>query len=157
GSAYHLQMARPINTRITWRLFAVPDEVVLNDDEPRSLPERDLRHGQQYRLPSGQHVAQVMGIPDDRILCNDAIGLHKSLPATLSHSTPLWYYILKEAELSGHANRLGPVGSRIVAEVLIGLMYADPESYLRQQPMWQPTAEMFGATTENGHIKFDLS
>jgi hypothetical protein len=34
--------------------------------------------------------------------------------------------------------RLGPVGGRIVAEVLIGLMLGDPHSFLSQWPTWKP-------------------
>ena len=34
---------------------------------------------------------------------------------------------------------LGPVGGRIVAEVLIGLLAGDPLSYLGVQPNWTPT------------------
>ena len=45
-------------------------------------------------------------------------------------STPLWYYVLKEAELLADGLRLGPVGARIVAEVFIGLLQTDPGSYL---------------------------
>ena len=45
-------------------------------------------------------------------------------------STPLWYYVLKEAEVIGDGLHLGPVGGRIVAEVLIGLLQTDPGSYL---------------------------
>jgi hypothetical protein len=33
---------------------------------------------------------------------------------------------------------LGPVGGRIVAEVLLGLLEGDPNSYLRQWPAWEP-------------------
>jgi hypothetical protein len=39
----------------------------------------------------------------------------------------------------GGGDRLGPVGGRIVAEVLIGLLRADPASYLRLEPDWEPT------------------
>ena len=48
----------------------------------------------------------------------------------LDQSTPLWYYVLKEAELVADGLHLGPVGGRIVAEVLIGLLQTDPNSYL---------------------------
>jgi hypothetical protein len=34
--------------------------------------------------------------------------------------TPLWYYVLKEAEVIENGERLGPLGSRIVAEVILG-------------------------------------
>ena len=35
--------------------------------------------------------------------------------------------------------RLGEVGGRLVAEVLLGLLDADPESYRELDPSWQPT------------------
>ena len=38
--------------------------------------------------------------------------------------TPLWYYMLKEAEVRGVATRLGDLGSRIVAETVIGVLFA---------------------------------
>ena len=34
--------------------------------------------------------------------------------------------------------RLGPVGGRIVAEVLIGILDADPACYRSVQPNWRP-------------------
>lgn len=53
--------------------------------------------------------------------------------------TPLWYCVLKEAEVIADGLHLGPVGGRIVAEVLIGLLQADEGSYLATQPGWRPT------------------
>ena len=53
--------------------------------------------------------------------------------------TPLWFYILREADVVGDGDRLGPVGGRIVGEVLIGLLNADPESYRAVDPGWRPT------------------
>ncbi len=52
--------------------------------------------------------------------------------------TPLWYYVLKEAEVCAGGEHLGPVGGRIVAEVLLGLLDADPGSYRNVEPDWQP-------------------
>ena len=57
----------------------------------------------------------------------------------LDTSTPLWLYVLREAMLVNGGGFLGPVGGRIVAEVLLGLLQADPTSYLSAQPDWQPT------------------
>jgi hypothetical protein len=57
---------------------------------------------------------------------------------------PLWFYILKEAELvgdgtpGGKARTLGPVGGRIVAEVLVGLLQKDLNSYLYLNAAWKP-------------------
>lgn len=57
----------------------------------------------------------------------------------LDQSTPLWYYILKEAEVIESGLRLGPVGGRIVGEVIIGLLQLDRDSYLSDEPRWRPT------------------
>ena len=40
---------------------------------------------------------------------------------------------------------LGPVGGRIVAEVMLSLLLADPTSYLTRQPGWQPHLGATGA------------
>jgi hypothetical protein len=48
----------------------------------------------------------------------------------MQNSTPLWFYILKEAELMENGLRLGPVGGGIVGEVFITLLNADKSSYL---------------------------
>jgi hypothetical protein len=53
-------------------------------------------------------------------------------------STPLWYYLLAEAKLVSDGLTLGPVGGRIVAETLIGLLRADPTSYLSVYPKFTP-------------------
>jgi hypothetical protein len=57
----------------------------------------------------------------------------------LERHTPLWYYVLKEAELAADGRHLGPVGGRIVAEVILGLLQLDTGSYLNSQPKWRPT------------------
>jgi hypothetical protein len=53
-----------------------------------------------------------------------------------------------EAAVRGGGERLGPVGGRIVAEVLTGLIDADPDSYRVVEPDWIPTlparGERFG-------------
>jgi hypothetical protein len=57
----------------------------------------------------------------------------------MDRSTPLWYYILKEAEVLENGLRLGPVGSRIVGEVFIGVLQADPDSFLVAEKNFTPT------------------
>lgn len=52
--------------------------------------------------------------------------------------TPLWYYILAEAAFHGKGKHLGPLGSTLVAEVLIGLIFKSENSILRN-PNWKPT------------------
>ena len=53
--------------------------------------------------------------------------------------TPLWFYVLKEAEVRESGQRLGELGSRVVAETFIGVLLADPESYLAQNRGWDPS------------------
>ena len=67
-----------------------------------------------------------------------------ALNVGLEHSTPLWYYVLKEAELLAEGHHLGPVGGRITAQVLVGLLRSDPASFLTVDPAWQPTLPYAG-------------
>ena len=57
----------------------------------------------------------------------------------LENQTPLWYYVLAEAERLTNGVTLGPTGGRIVGEVFIGLLQLDLNSYLRVLPTWTPT------------------
>jgi hypothetical protein len=57
----------------------------------------------------------------------------------LENQTPLWFYLLAEAEQLAGGLTLGPTGGRIVGEVFIGLLQLDPSSYLAADPNWQPT------------------
>jgi hypothetical protein len=100
-----------------------------------SLANRDLQRGQAVGLPSGEAVARALGLEP---LSSEQVGL-----AThgWTEETPLWLYILKEAEALHEGDRLGPVGGRIVGEVLIGLIDADPESFRELDPGWTPTLD----------------
>jgi hypothetical protein len=64
-------------------------------------------------------------------------GLSAARRSELEAATPLWYYVLREAEVGG-GERLGAVGGRIVAEVLVGLLQGDSHSFLHQEPTWKP-------------------
>ena len=64
--------------------------------------------------------------------------------------TPLWLYFMFESAARGKGERLGPAGGRITAEVLTGLIDADPESYRALEPDWTPSlparGDRFGLT-----------
>jgi hypothetical protein len=122
-----LQQTRLIDTHLANPLKELPPEI--GADRP-SLIDRNLTRGSRLLLPSGQDVARRMGAD---VLSDDDLGLPGGGPA------PLWYYILKEAEVQVGGRHLGQVGGRIVAEVFLGLMEKDPSSYLHQQPNWTPT------------------
>lgn len=111
-----------------------------NVPKPSSLAIRNLRRGRSLGLPPGQSVAKFMGFdplkPSDIEQGTDGQIAKKH---NLHIETPLWYYVLKEAEIQGKGERLGQVGSRTVAEVFLGLLRADPGSFLSRKPKWTPT------------------
>ncbi|GIM91121.1 peroxidase family protein [Paractinoplanes toevensis] len=127
------QRAKRLDGRLAASLIGLPARVTgeVSEAAYRSLAVRDLVRGENTGLPSGEAVAALMGetpVPSP------------AWPA----GTPLWFYILEEAAQLCDGNRLGPVGGRIVAEVLIGLLRADPASYLTLEPDWQPTLPAAG-------------
>jgi Animal haem peroxidase len=154
-----LQGAQVINTKIADGLFHLKRATVkaFNKamvDEPAKLvppedrlPVRTLLRGARMGLPSGEDVARFFGVKPIEVNKYIAAGVDASIltvPA-LRDNTPLWYYVLKEAELLGwdetYSNDqwLGPVGSRIVANVIIDAIRFDPNSYLSLNPRWTPT------------------
>lgn len=153
----------PSNWIIDWRRFydfsppANPADVPLNSARKLdpflvpelhslpggggSLPFRNLRRGVILGLPSGQDVAKAMKIKNP--LSPEEIASGPDGAAAKKHDlhvhTPLWYYILKEALVRKNGERLGPVGATIIAEVFVGLVHGDHQSYLWQKgPNWKP-------------------
>jgi hypothetical protein len=129
------QRAKRIDARLPHSLIALPTRV--SGSEPgtdyASLANRDLQRGQAVGLPSGEAIAARLGVP---ALSAEQVGLAAD---GWIGETPLWFYILKEAEVLHDGDRLGPVGGRIVGEVLVGIIDADPESFRSVDPGWTPT------------------
>ncbi|MEM9655140.1 MAG: peroxidase family protein [Actinomycetota bacterium] len=119
------QRAFRIGPKLSPCLGALP----LPDGRTANLALLDLVRGFEHQLPSGQAMAQAMGLPD--ILSADA----SIFPGP---ETPLWLYVLEEAQQQYGGERLGRLGSEIVGEVLVGLVRHDPFSYLALNPRWRP-------------------
>jgi hypothetical protein len=126
---------KKIDTRLSTPLFNLPLPTLPFPGGPTALPQRNLLRHLTWQLPSGQSIAQLIGAP---VLGKNDFKELKPLGVGFDQSTPLWYYVLKEAEVMESGLHLGPVGGRIVAEVIIGLLQTDPTSYLNQ-PGWTPT------------------
>jgi Animal haem peroxidase len=103
-------------------------------DGIQSLASRNLMRHVNFGIPSGQAIARVMGV---QVLTPEQLA--ELTPFSMEKSTPLWYYILKEAEVLEQGLRMGPVGGRIIGEVFIGLLKADKDSYLVVDKNWKPT------------------
>jgi hypothetical protein len=97
-------------------------------------------------LPSGQAVATELGcdvLHGDRIVLGTSPQEAEILQTYgFLEDTPLWYYILKEAEVLGTGGRLGPTGSKLIAEVFIGALRSTPDSYLSAGGTWVPTLRL---------------
>jgi len=130
-----VQSSMNIDTSIAAPLFTLPDG-------GPDLPRRNLLRSRKLELPSGQDVARAMDAPQlsDKELQLDAFNGNEPVQDALRRAAPLWYYILCEAEseLGKKGKRLGPVGGGIVAEVLVGLLEGDPNSFLSREPSWRP-------------------
>ena len=154
GSKLQTQPSRKIDSKLSFGVSILPEAVA---KQIHALAERDLKRGKALGLPSGQAIARAIGLPDDLILHpHDMKPLPEHLVKVFGRRTPLFFYVLKEAEVFSSGRRLGPVGGRIVAEVLIGLLRADPCSYLSMQPTWHPRAGEFGARKDGEFTVADL-
>ena len=125
-----------IDTRISTPLFNLPLGAIASGDPPTALPQRNLLRAVTWQLPSGQSIARTMGVP---ALSEADLSELSGYGLGLDESTPLWLYILKEAHVMEGGRHLGPVGGRIVGEVIIGLLELDRDSYLWAYPRWRPT------------------
>ena len=131
-----------IDTHISTPLFNLPLAAIASGDPPTSLPARNLLRHLTWSLPSGQRIAAATGSP---VLASSNFPELRPFNLGLDASTPLWYYILREAEVFNNGVRLGPVGGRIVAETIIGLLRMDEFSYLNNG--FTPTLPRQNAST----------
>lgn len=134
---------KKIDTKLSSPLFNLPLGAIASHDGPTSLPVRTLLRGLTWSLPSGQAIARRIGAPvlgrsDFTELAHYNVGFDEN--------TPLFYYILKEAQMLAAGEHLGPVGGRIVGEVIIGLLQTDPAGYLSQNPQWTPSLPKRGSS-----------
>jgi hypothetical protein len=151
GSEDRDHFPRPIDTALVKPLLELnPAQLGPGDPEP-NLAVRNLLRGYILRLPTGQAVARAMaaqGIlpltPEQMLSVGTKIANQNDilLKTSFLERTPLWFYILAEAAYYSRGYHLGPVGSTIVAEVLIGILHNSSDSIL-SDPHWRPT---LGAT-----------
>lgn len=126
--------ARPLTTSLSPALRVAVRRMRSYADHAIGDPvRRALRRGHLLGLADGQHVARTLheggavAAPPPPNAFTDGHTGHALLATGLAQTPPLGFHILKEAEhLSGGAH-LGPVGTRIVADTLLGLLQeSDP-------------------------------
>lgn len=127
-------VARRIDTRLVDPLARLVD----SEGKPLGgLASLDLLRGYHLRLPTGQAVAERLNLTADQLMTEARFNAVTSdqqkeilKQSGFLERTPLWFYILAEAASFQEGQRLGPVGTRLVAGVLIGLLHADEDSYM---------------------------
>ena len=136
--------ARRFDTKLSTGLFHLqsPQGQEETPADAANLAIRNLLRGYGLRMPTGQAVAHHLGLTPLTAAQLKAAAASTTQAGVLQSTgfltrTPLWYYLLAEAKHHG-GQRLGPVGSTIVAEVLIGLVRRSDDSILRT-PGWTPT------------------
>lgn len=149
GSAFPDHFARKLDT-----LLAPPLLAMDNEGNDPSLPEhirqllkhlarRNLLRGYLLSIPTGQAIAEEIGarpLTADELRPSNRPALAEALEqGGFLERTPLWYYVLREAEVRANGNSLGEVGSRIICDTIIGLVVNDPRSYLNQPGGWDPS------------------
>ena len=158
-----LQPSYKIDTQIVHPLVQLPPAQF--GPGFHSLALRNLVRGWRLGLPSGQAVARAMGVKPlngaDLVVGPGNTPIENIAGGIFAEDTPLWLYVLAEAqknmETSGKgvvrpntgSATLGPVGARIVAETIIGLIAEDRFSFLRNEPNWTPH---YGRTTGAGRV-----
>jgi Animal haem peroxidase len=161
------RVARRIDTAIAPPLGDMSKE---GNDQPteqlaklfKNLARRNLRRGYNLRLPTGQALHKFLkqrgAVDSDPI--TDVSTIFDSKPtlrdflrnsqSKLHERTPLWFYLLAEAEDAG-GNRLGEVGSWLVASTFVGVLLADPDSALSRgfTPEQSPLRMADGGTIDS--------
>lgn len=131
--------ARKIDTNFSLRIETIEGYPhVTKDPSHQSIVARNLLRGNGCGLPSAEDLAEAFDI---KPLKEKQIGIESRL---LKGHTPLWYYILKEAEFNN--GKLGPLASLIIAETLVGLIKQSPHSILNDKS-WKPK---YGPRAEEG-------
>ena len=136
--------AMRIDTRLAEPLRTIPGFAADQDN----LAFRNLTRARMVNLATGQQMATFLtskGVQAKKLTKaqirdgNNGASLEGLTPAqreAFLKNTPLWFYVLREAELN--AGRLKGVGARIVAETFHRAIEGSKTSILTN-PSWRPT------------------
>jgi hypothetical protein len=161
-------MAAPINTRLASALgkipkAALPELVGVGTQTSDNLAARTLLRGHTVRIKNARTIVdkvnaklgaagridmQIAHLSDAELQQGESDCVVKCLKHRLSNGlslldrTPLWFYLLKEAEVRGRGGRLGPLGSRIVMETIHAAVEFSTSSILTAGSPWKPLPQL---------------
>jgi hypothetical protein len=154
---FDASLSLKIDSKVTPVVFDLPESAIPDAIKTSgNLPFRNLTRSREIDLACGEDLAEFFGLdksqwltrfqvePDDKAhylfeadvdTYADPNGIgtppaNHPLPGVKDtrFKTPLWYYVLKEAEVVENGERLGPLGGRIVAEVILGGIFYGADS-----------------------------
>lgn len=137
GDASLINPSRLIDPYLAPTLAQVP----AGPNNTLHLAVRNLQRGASLGLPSAQSIAKSLCYPALSPEAIAASGPDGELAAKhyLHFESPLWFYILKESQISAGGAHIGRLGSRIIAEVFFDLLERDEASFVQRDPEWVPT------------------
>jgi hypothetical protein len=157
--------ANPISPRITETMGNLPAHIRPLPSGGKSPPvgstfsvsRATLRRQVQFQMVSAQKIIYAIehmkdAIPIERSLTPDELAgppgptadAFRKFPE-LAEKTPIWFYVLREAEVLGGGERLGPLGSRLIAETLHAAVEAAGQDSLVANPGWKPSLPCHGS------------
>lgn len=152
---FDASLSLKIDSKVTAVVFDLPESAIPDAIKTSgNLPFRNLTRSREIDVACGEDVADFFDIPTEKRLtpfqieANDeahylfeadvdtytADGGRPPEATNLTgvkdtrFKTPLWYYVLIEAEIFENGERLGPLGSRVVAEVIAGGIFYGEET-----------------------------
>ncbi len=146
-----LQRARRIDTLLANPLADLPPGSTGGPQGTamrRNLAFRNLARARMLQLATGQQMVRLLrasGVTVTALTARhilngnggaDLSALNAAQRAALTRDTPLWFYVLREAEFNG--GRMAGVGGRIVAETIHRAIEGSQISILAD-PAWRPT------------------
>lgn len=136
----NFNFASKINTEISSGLGKFRPAIGFKRDF--SIPALDLYRARLFALPTGQMIADRMSLP-----VVDAARIAELLPeknkTIFGEETPLWFYLLAEAQIETDGETLGTAGSHIVAETMLRIL-ADSEFSILKEPLAPGGDEFLG-------------
>jgi Animal haem peroxidase len=126
-----------IDGKVTSAVFDLPESAIPDDIKfIGNLVLRNLIRSEEIGLCCGEDLAAAYGLP---VLSPSEIEPDASKRALFQQDgaafrTPLWYYILREAQSVGTTttSKLGALGSRLVGEVILGAIHWGDISVLKE-------------------------
>ncbi len=140
------QKARQFRPLLADPLKQLPAAALRDGLTVKTLASRNLLRGNALQLVEGRaaaaYAASVAGHSEADFMLNDEQLWPDNLARYRGYCVPLWYYLLREAGEKRSGLMLGPLGGRIVAETIIGVLQKDPESILNANADFVPATEL---------------